>query len=256
MKVRYSYAVQVKLEEFQHNSNELETNVKQEPDKRKQQIYDPEYMSEDLDAVVETKEEEESGDDSDAPLIDTLKRVRATTATVSKKRLKKSSSKKVELPTPPCCCLCQAPVTNENELKSHVDSFHPTEIQEFLRTKYNKYTLRHKYECEFCHRKYTRKGSIEKHFEVPEYEEPPRKRYGGSKKKVKTGDNGAVCTVCGKMYYDKYDLELHELRIHATEKPIACPHPGCHKRFAAEKLMRKHFRFHGERKHICEVIYV
>lgn len=202
---------------------------------RKQSIYDEEYLNEEIEAEFETKEDESeefqydeasAEDDSDVPLSETLKCKRARkTDSPGKKRLKKSP-KKVESVTSLCCCLCQANVENETELRTHVDSFHFNHIQDFLRTTYNKYTLRHKFECQFCRRKYTRKGSLDKHFEIPNYEEPPRKRYGGPKKKDKTGDNGAVCTVCGKMYYDKYDLELHELRIHATEKPIVCPHPG------------------------------
>lgn len=262
------YVVQVKVEGLQDNLIEFEkeTVVKQDPDPssvvtskrgRKQRINEPEYLT-DVSTQVETKEEDEefqyedaSPDDSDAPLIDTVKVKRARVSPGRKKR-SKSSRKKLEVPTQNCCCLCQAIVDDESELKSHVESFHQTQIQAFLQTKYHKYTLRHKYECQYCHRRYTRKGSLDKHFELPDYEEPPRKRYGEPRKKVKTGDNGAVCTVCGKMYYDKYDLELHELRMHATERPIACLHPGCEKKFAAEKLMRKHFRFHGERKHICE----
>lgn len=260
----------MKLEEVQVNPSYVveeggynpETSKRGRP--RKQHVYEEEYLTNDLDVQVETKEEEEEeeeaefecdeasvDDDSDVPLCETIKKS-SRAPERNKKRLKRSP-KKGDTNILSCCCLCQVEVKDEDELRTHIDSFHQSHIETFLRTQYNKYTLRHKYECKFCRRKYMRKGSLDKHFEIPSYDEPPRKRYGGPKKKEKTGDNGAVCTVCGKMYYDKYDLELHELRIHATEKPIVCPHPGCDKRFAAEKLMKKHFRFHGERKHICEV---
>lgn len=256
--------VQVKVED---NPIE-EVQIKTDPDKvivtskrgrpRKQKMYE-EYLTEAMPEEKETKEEVEdqfqeddgSNDDSDPTFEEEKqkKRKRTTITTTPKKHIKKRKTQ--ETPVIHQCCMCQKIFNNDTELTSHVESTHQTQIEEILKTKTQKYTIRHKFECNLCHRKFIRKGGLQKHFESASYEEPPRNR-GNDKRRKDKGENSAICTVCGKLYYDKYDLELHELRMHATEKHILCPHPGCGKRFAAEKLLKKHVRFHGERKHICE----
>ncbi|XP_063695524.1 zinc finger protein Xfin-like [Culicoides brevitarsis] len=243
-------SVRVKIEENQSEMGEGKTSGRRT--RSTNVVYDTDFLMEEQEIKEDEEDflmEEEDDDTDDGETSPKRKNQRP-----GKRKSPKKSPKKLGIDLAACCCLCQTKVKDEHELRSHVDSMHATEIENFLQSSdFNKLTLRHKYECEFCRRRFLRKGSLDKHFYTPNFEEPPRKRNPSTpKKRTKTGDQGAVCTICGKLYYDKYDLELHELRMHATEKPIVCPHPGCEKRFAAEKLMKKHFRFHGERKHICE----
>lgn len=63
----------------------------------------------------------------------------------------------------------------------------------------------------------------------------------------------AVCTICGGIYYDKYDLDLHEKRVHATERPFECDYSGCGKKFALEALLKRHAVYHTKRSFICNI---
>lgn len=151
--------------------------------------------------------------------------------------------------------MCQTIFTTLTELTSHVDSTHVSTIQKH---EAEKYTSKHIHECKYCKQKFRLARSLEEHFNVANYKEPPRDRtteYLNRKKnvdKVKVRQD-SVCTFCGKVYSTKNLMKEHELRSHAQHLPIICPHPGCERRFASKTFMNKHFKIHGEKKHVCDV---
>lgn len=146
------------------------------------------------------------------------------------------------------CCMCQEIFSDENELTTHAETLHYDQIQTNLKTKF---ITRQVYTCTYCHLKFRSRKFLAKHFEVPNYKEPPRKRTYKPKPKV---NQNIVCTYCGKISADIYESRMHELRVHAEDYPIACTFPGCTKRFAAPIIQRKHMRIHAEKKYICDVI--
>lgn len=145
------------------------------------------------------------------------------------------------------CCMCQEKFADDNELISHTESHHSEEIQANLG---KKFITRQVYPCTYCNLRFRSKKFREKHFEIPNYKEPPRKRTTKFKPKV---NQNIICTYCGKISADIYESRMHELRVHAEDYPIACTFPGCTKRFAAPIIQRKHMRIHAEKRFICDV---
>uniref|UniRef100_A0A336LS38 Cytosol aminopeptidase n=1 Tax=Culicoides sonorensis TaxID=179676 RepID=A0A336LS38_CULSO len=261
------YVIEVKVEELEnesqenfnqeiHNESPEKTvkNISRRGRKRKIKMFE-EYLTDDFhteepefkeitpdDEEIKCEEDQEESNEVGSDASDV--KSKSKKSRVRNRSKKGSQQNKTEIPIR--CCICWTDFKNEIELDGHVKENHQNhELPD------KKYTLKHRFECKYCHQKFLKKLNLDKHFEIPDYVEPPRKRY--DKPKKKDIDNSAVCTVCGKLYYDKYDLQLHELRMHSTDRPIACPHPGCPKRFAAKKLMNKHLKYHGERKHVCEI---
>lgn len=174
---------------------------------------------------------------------------------VEKRSTKKHKKRAEPKPIIHRCCMCQNIFTTLTELTSHMDSTHVSTIQKH---EAEKYTSKHIHECKYCKQKFRLARSLEEHFNVANYKEPPRDRtteYVNRKKnvdKVKVRQE-SVCTFCGKTYSTKNLMKEHELRSHALHLPIICPHPGCERRFASKTFMNKHFKIHGEKKHVCDV---
>lgn len=156
------------------------------------------------------------------------------------------------------CCMCLTTFDTEPELTSHVVLTHASIIEENVN---KKYTTKHLRECKICKQKFRLHRSIRRHMEDVNYKEPPRnrnkeyeKRKEKPKKKTSERDHQQmICAVCAKVMSNKHELVQHELRMHAKELKFKCTHPTCEKRFAIERMMKKHRKCHGDRNYTCNV---
>lgn len=163
---------------------------------------------------------------------------------------KKPKVKRVSKPSSRCC-MCQEVLATETDLITHIESLHSIEIEN---NKEQKYTTKHAFECTYCRIKFRLKRSVEAHVGIANYEEPLRDRTkDNERRKTSKKDQKVVCLYCGKIFANISHQIDHELRAHAESFPISCPHPGCESRFAAEYIMKKHFKNHRERRHFCHV---
>ncbi|XP_063710150.1 zinc finger protein 62-like [Culicoides brevitarsis] len=179
----------------------------------------------------------------------TIKREIKSEFTAQKKRKKKFDEKSLK------CCMCQTTFEKSDEFEAHL-SIHSLQIQ--LNSE-QKYTTKHKKECKYCKQKFRLARSLQEHFEVPNFVEPPRDRvteYLNKKKRESFQEKerqDIICSFCGKIYSNKMLMKEHELRVHAQHMAFVCPHPGCERRFASKTFLNKHFKIHGERKHVCDI---
>ena len=60
-----------------------------------------------------------------------------------------------------------------------------------------------------------------------------------------------ACDFCDEKFPEKDSLEKHIQDRHIQEQMYECP--ICCKGFKHQKMLKRHFRFHGEKKHKCEV---
>ena len=60
------------------------------------------------------------------------------------------------------------------------------------------------------------------------------------------------CTFCGKPFGRLSYLEDHE-RVHTGEKPFACGHDGCFKKFKALRNLSQHRHIHGAKRYQCKL---
>lgn len=210
--------------------------------KQKQRVYEEEEEEEDgveLKKVEKTKSEEEN-EEEEFKVEDLVEEPQPSE---SKPPSRKRKKKIVEFR----CCMCQEVFNDDSELTTHVDMSHSEKIQANLG---KKFITRQIFECKYCLLKFRTRKFLRQHFLESNFKEPPRKRTWKPKTKI---NQNIVCTYCGKISADIYESRVHELRVHAEDFPVSCTYPGCNKRFAAEIIMRKHYRIHKERTHICDV---
>uniref|UniRef100_A0A336MRZ4 CSON005499 protein n=1 Tax=Culicoides sonorensis TaxID=179676 RepID=A0A336MRZ4_CULSO len=143
------------------------------------------------------------------------------------------------------CCICREAYKSETDLLNHVQLLHLKQIEV---NQSIKYTSLHILECNYCKLRFRLRKSLKQHLEDPFFVEPFRKP--SSKKRYKVP---VVCTICGKILQGKHELKRHEFRLHATEFPFSCPHPGCEKRFAAQSMLKIHLPSHGPKTHVCDI---
>jgi KRAB domain-containing zinc finger protein len=76
---------------------------------------------------------------------------------------------------------------------------------------------------------------------------------GEEKKRKRSVDVRAVCSICGKGYQDSSGLKLHMKRSHSSEEPFACDYPGCSRAYKTKSDLSQHVVVHGEKTEVCEL---
>lgn len=156
--------------------------------------------------------------------------------------LKKKYQKRIFVQTK--CCICSHQCKTDSELGMHINQFHPHGA--FDENTLPKPTKKQKYECKYCHRRYSRKHYLLLHVDDPNFVEPKQEL---NKTTGEHTHEPKVCPTCGRVFSDKYQLQLHEHRLHATEKPFQCAAPGCNLTFALLRLAKRHYKnVHEEKK--------
>ncbi|XP_049882223.1 zinc finger protein 25-like [Pectinophora gossypiella] len=155
------------------------------------------------------------------------------------------------------CQQCGRVYKNHNTFKKHLDN-------NVCET-----TVRHspanaKFECDYCHKKYTQKISLRVHiqYEHGNYKSHDckwckKKFFCQSRLKAHivkhTKEKNFICTICSGKFVSKESL-LYHTRIHTGERPYPCP--LCDQRFLSASRRAQHVRSHHTEATVeCEVCH-
>lgn len=65
---------------------------------------------------------------------------------------------------------------------------------------------------------------------------------------------GVVCETCFAYFTDDTELWLHVRWEHGKDRTLACPVPGCGKRFLARDMRKQHLAHHGGIKYVQDTV--
>ncbi|XP_035712481.1 gastrula zinc finger protein XlCGF8.2DB-like [Folsomia candida] len=118
----------------------------------------------------------------------------------------------------PSCNICHRVFATPQNLRAHISTVHNR-------------TKRPRFPCEFpgCGKTYLNKEGVSTHIKAEHSENPIR----------------FPCTLCGKEFEAKRDLELH-INTHTTEKAYICP--NCGRGFAHRTSLKNHECIGGTKK--------
>lgn len=117
---------------------------------------------------------------------------------------------------------------------------------------------RHKYarSCQLCKKNFHTKSYYDTHM---------RAKHGGKRRLCFNAKFGLINSIfptigertyfcdfpdCTKAFFSSSELNLHRKRVHS--EPVSCP--VCQKSFACEYAVKKHMKYHQEKKFVCSEI--
>lgn len=143
-----------------------------------------------------------------------------------------------------CCCMCEFEITTQEELEQHVKEAHPNPEPK-------KHPGECGFECQYCLRRFQKKGSFYLHFADKEYDEDVVRR-----KQIRVRCRvPCVCHTCGKTFPSRNNLYIHEQRVHPIETPFKCHVEGCKAKYSLKSALAYHLKenHQTEKKFVCHI---
>lgn len=146
----------------------------------------------------------------------------------------------------PKCCMCGEEFATQQERIKHSRTIHPDGAVPPGKT----YSMKHKYECSLCKRRFWKRIYLMDHYDNPSYVEPTRYVVEKVPTTRKQYHQKLYCSHCGRTCHSPKELEAHEAHYHG-EKIFQCD--LCPKRFGHKWYLQKHLKsIHAARTHVCD----